>query len=443
MVKQLSLPIKAGMMLKMILTCILLFPVSTPAISLNQAIEIALRHSDQMEIISNSHQASETEARNITSFSRPQLNASASWFELDSNGKTSPFVPRYDRQFKIEGSASQLLFAGGRIWQSRTLANNLFRLADKRALSEKSRLIYKVAMQYTEVQWMQALVEIFHDRVQQGQQEIEDAESLFQAGLVPLIDVRESQLRLQQVANNLRNSEFGLEAATINFNLALGKTPDQVPETPDSPLTEIGNLDRLLHNFQQLMANKEQLQLQLLTDQQTAADKKLQMINGERWPTLAAVAGGESSGEKTDSMDENWYYGIQLDWPLFSGGDIHLRKLKSQADMRQIQALYRQSRKELFAQLAILRKNGESLQQQIHHQRQAVELAQANYQDARTLYTEGTITLTRLGQFNLSYAETRYGLAQLLYNQNRLANELRWLTTEAKVGKGHSTKTKN
>ncbi len=53
-----------------------------------------------------------------------------------------------------------------------------------------------------------------------------------------------------------------------------------------------------------------------------------------------------------------------------------------------------------------------------------IELSHENYQDARSIYGAGTMTLTRMGDFNLLYAEARFNLLHLYYLENLVAMDV-------------------
>lgn len=86
-----------------------------------------------------------------------------------------------------------------------------------------------------------------------------------------------------------------------------------------------------------------------------------------------------------------------------------------------------QAQKALAGTINKLKTQVKSLDKRIALQEKTVELSNGNYEDARALYGNGTMTLTRLGDFNLLYAEARFNLLRLYYLENLIAIEVKAL----------------
>ncbi|MCD6527951.1 MAG: TolC family protein [Desulfuromonas sp.] len=399
------------------------------AVELSEAQRIACLYSDQAQIIAAERQADDAGARRTTAFARPQLNGYASWFKIDSNDDNPLFeVPK--RELTAGIKASQLLFAGGRLWRSNQLRDNLHQLAQLQQRSSIRELEQSVALAFIDVQRQQQIHAIARDRLQQRQQELGDASALFEVGSVPHLDVREAELAVKQAQNDLQTVDSELFVAITTFNQQLGRAANEKQLTPSGNLEPQPMIDTLLITLaQQINANS---QLDLLSSRTTTdiRHRQQQMAAGEHWPTLAVAASGETQGEQRDELDETWTIGLQLDWTLLSGGEIRANNAQAHAETQRAYASQQQTYKQLLASLANLEQQHNDLIEQIKRQQQAIQLADANYADARALYTEGTITLTHLGQFNLAYAESRFSLTQMLYAHNRLYHELRGLVEE-------------
>jgi len=83
--------------------------------------------------------------------------------------------------------------------------------------------------------------------------------------------------------------------------------------------------------------------------------------------------------------------------------------------MKKTEESLSQTKKLLAGEIETVGVNIESLKQRISLQQEAVELSRENYEDARGHYRAGMITLTRFGEFNLSYAEARFNLLRIFF----------------------------
>lgn len=413
-----------------ITTAMLLLCSPAQAIELKEAQRIAQLYSDQAHIIAATRQADDASATQTTTFSRPQLNAYAGWSKIDSNSD-NPWLPTPTRDLTIGATASQVLFAGGKIWNSLKLQTSLQQLAIVHQHSNQRDLNHQVALAFIDTQRQQQLHNIAMDRVQQRQQELDDAQALFNVGSVPRLDVREAQLALQQADNELQATATDLFVAISTLNDILGRNPAEKRLSPSADLCEQQDIDTMLNKLNEQITNQQQLDQRTSTLNYTISQQRQQLSSGDYWPTVALGASGEREGEHRSDMDTTWSVGVQLDWKLYSGGEISAKQAQSAATAERARAIQQQTYKNLLTSCANLTQQHQDLLSQIERQRQAVQLAQDNYTDARALYTEGTITMTHLGQYNLAYAETRWQLNQLLYAHNRLYHELKYLLADS------------
>ncbi len=141
------------------------------------------------------------------------------------------------------------------------------------------------------------------------------------------------------------------------------------------------------------------------------------------FPEVVMVSSAESNGEEFDIMHESWNIGIQLQWDLYDGGLTRAEKANAKSEMKTAQAILAKLKKELAGNIEKIKTTDQSLEQRIKIQKESIEMSKKNYNDARSLYRLGTLTLTRLGEFSLNYAETRFGLLILYYNKRELLNK--------------------
>ncbi|OQY24299.1 MAG: hypothetical protein B6I37_03605 [Desulfobacteraceae bacterium 4572_35.2] len=414
-------------------TIVLLMMTSTLfAIELKEAQRIARLYSDQSEIINAQRRCDDAAARQTTAFIRPQLQGYARWVNLDSND-SNPLTAPPEREITTGAKATQLLFAGGRIWNSVQLQSSLEQLAMLQQIDEQHTLEYDVAIGYIDVQRQQQIQIIATDRLRQRQQEFDDAQALFEVGSAPFLDVREAQLAVQQAQNDVQAVESNLFVATTTFNRLLGRSTNDTLLTPNQAFTRQSNIDQLLQQLHQQIEDNSQLNQLVNATNHDISTRQQHISKGEFWPTLSLVASGESYGIHRDSMNESTAIGLQLDWAILSGGETRAKTAQAQASWQRTRALKRKTDKQLIITYANIQQQHHDLLKQIERQQQSVQLAKANYQDSRALYMEGSITLSHLGQYNLAYAESRFSLTQLLYVHNQLFHQLQRLVATATI----------
>jgi outer membrane protein len=398
------------------------------SITLEEAVRQALESSDQAMIIQETKKQSEARAREITAFTLPQIDATASYLEMGSGVEVNtgfpaldPILASPDRQLAAKLAASQVLWSGGRVWNSYELKNELLMLSQLQETSQKTELTKQVSYAFISYLYQHARLAVLNDRVAQRKDELQDATDLFEAGMVTNLDVREARLNLNIATDDLRSGESKFHIALVDFNLVIGRHLEKKLLQPGGNLTRPEELVEMLSQLESRFQSGTQLDLKMARHQLETSKMNLKMANGERWPLLLLVAEGEYSGEESSEMEESWAAGVQLRWNLYDGGTVSSKKAAARADMRNNQAVLHRTEKALHGTINKLKTEVDRLNKRIQLQEQTVALSGENYEDARGLYGHGTMTLTRLGDFNLLFAEARFNLLRLYFFENRIS----------------------
>lgn len=390
------------------------------AITLEEAVRIALESSDQATSIRERKVQSMSEARETTAFTLPQVDAVAEYHEMDTNAAPNPIVPYPDRQIAARLEASQVLWAGGRVWNSYDLKQQLEFLAAMQERNQRAALAEQVTNAFHAVQFQQALLNVMSDRVQQRKEELQAATDLFESGMVTSIDVREASLNLNLALGDLRAGESDYRTALVDFNLVLGRSADEGLVTPDGDLERPEALTGKKDKLRSILVNGEQRDVKTAEFQVETAQTNYKLARGDHWPSFFLVGSVESSGEETSELDEYWSVGLRMQWNLYKGGETSSRKASALAKMKSAKAALSQTQKNLGGTLNKLDTEIDRLRQRIEIQEKSVRLSEENYLDARGLYGQGTMTLTRLGDFNLRFAEARFNLIRLYFLENQV-----------------------
>jgi len=411
------------------LTIASIYGSDASAMTLNDAVEKALSTSDQIRVIEEERNRSAAEARKVDTFTRMRLDTSLACSELGTSADDNPFFSSPDRDMKTGLTASRLLWAGGRIANSHGLRDDLITLAALEEISLKRDLVTEVSISFLEVLYQRARLDILKDRVGQRRDELSDATDLFEAGMVTNLDVREASLNLNIARDDLRSGENSFHTFLVDFNLALGEGAyhGETLLTPRGTLVRPGELTDDLARLEFLFSKERQLDLIRAETGINIAAKELDIVRGERFPEIAFVSGAEYGGESVSDMEMSWQVGAKVTWNILDGGAKDAATASSLAQKKSRQATLLQTRKRLSGAINRLKAERESLGRRIALQEKSVQLSNGNYEDARGLYGTGTMTLTRLGDFNLLYAEVRFNLIRLYYLENLIGIEVKAL----------------
>ncbi len=403
-----------------ILICVM--PVFSFAMTREEAVQYALEHSESIQMIKDASDALKADADQTVSFTKPQVTLGAGYLELGDNRPANPFSPSPGSDLSAEGRITQLIFAGGRITKTRELRGNLHQQADMMETSGKRDISEQVQMAFDAVLYQAVGLGILKDRVIQRRAELADAQDLKEAGMVTPLDVRQAKLSLNFAKDQLKEGEASYQESLINFNLAIGRSGGGELLVPKGNLKDVPDMKEIMGQLEGRLSSGELLDVTSAETEIDAAQLNYDIAEGEHLPEILVMASGTSSGERGADMDESWNVGIQASWNIFDGGRVRSKIASAWATLKKTKENLSQTRKHLAGEIEKIGVNMRSLEQRIQLQQEAVELSRENYEDARGHYRAGMITLTQLGEFNLSYAEARFNLLRLFFLQREQVN---------------------
>jgi outer membrane protein TolC len=411
-------------LLALALVAALLLPGAAMALTLDEAIAYALKHSEDAEI--SREQAKETMAKGgqAVAFIWPQVKATGAYTDLDSNAEENkyfPFLNTPDKTMSAGVQGSQVLFAGGRIWRSIELRKNLLGQAGQAEKGGLRNVRAATRRAFYGALFQNATVEVLKDRVQQRRAELKDAQDLRDAGVVTPLDARQANLNLNFGLDALKEGEALAEQALIRLNRTIGAKAGGKLLAPEGEIDKVPDAEKLLAELEGALGKNELLDARTSETRRDGALLEKKIATGGYFPELALVSGIETEGADYNHRDETWSLGVNAAWNIFEGNLTRSKVREAGARLRQAEEGVRKTREELAAQAEAYRVDAKTLAERTALQKEAVTLAEKNYEDARGQYRAGTITLTQLGEFSLTYAEARFNLLRIYYLRQELA----------------------
>jgi outer membrane protein TolC len=396
-------------------------------VTLEDAVSLALKSSESIRIIENQANEIRMNAKETTAFIKPQISLLANYTKMDNNipGAASSFPIFFpDKEVGAELQGSQLLYAGRRIWRSLDLKKNLNHQASLQENVGKRDIRRSVANAFHGALFQRNTMEIFINRRNQRLAELEDANDLFEVGMVAQLDVRQAKLNVNFAEDALMNSEAKYDEAVINLNIAMGRSGRNDLMLPKGLLSEVPDLHSLLRSLEEKLKQDTFLDLQLLNNEYETAKLDHQLARGEYHPELMLVSSAATRGEEYDDRYEYYNIGLQLKWDLFTGGAVRAKTGAARMRMQSAEESIEKRQKELAGDVERISINLDTLLERETTQKESVILSKENYEDARAQYRAGTITLTRLGDFSLDDAESKFALARIYFLQQELGNDM-------------------
>lgn len=409
---------------RLIVLMLLLMPVSAGAVTRDAAVRYALTHAEDLRIARETAETLRARGDGAAAFTYPQATLESSYIELDDNRESLPAMfsafESPSRDISAGFRASQLLFAGGRIRSSRALRETLYKQATIRDRIAEREVRRTVKLTFDAALFEQAVLEIVRDRLDQRYEELRDARDLWEAGMVTSLDVRQAELNVNSARTDLEAERSAFRETLITFNLALGRSGTAELWLPEGSLARIPDAAPLLIALRQALTDDGLLDIRALETERQAARQSYRIADGEKWPELALVSTGTTSGEDQDDMDESWSLGLTLTWYLLDGGRIAANTARARSELRIAEETLSKTRKALAGDIETLTDKVRSVRDRIGIQEESATLSEKNYEDARSQYRAGTITQVQLGVFGLSFAESRFRLQRLRFQLREL-----------------------
>lgn len=398
---------------------------SAHAITRQEAVQYALENAENIRIVRQAAQQVRETGKQSVAFLKPQVNLIGGYSKLGTNAPDIP-IPELqypDRDLLAEAELSQLLYAGGRIWKSLALEKNLYKQADQQEISGIRDIVKAVKSAFDSVLYQKAGVEILKDRFLQRQRELEDAQRLWEVGMVTFLDVRQARLNLNFAYDSLKEMETSHMDALIDFNLALGRSMDEQLLNPESTLDKLDSLDGMIQSLYDFVDGDAFVDIELRKTEMETARLNHEVARGGYYPEFLLFSTAATRGESRSDMDESWSVGLQMRWHFSDGGLTRSRTAEAASRLISARENLKKTRKNLYGRVEQIALNHETLKQRKKNQQEAVKLAEENYEDAREQYLAGTITLTTLGEFNLRFAEARFNLIGIYFLERQLLIE--------------------
>ncbi|GBE35896.1 outer membrane channel protein [bacterium BMS3Bbin07] len=404
----------------LVLLLILVIPSVARTITIEDALKLALEDSEAVRITVRSSEALRADARKGVAFVKPQARIGARYLRNYSTVEWFPGfeTPHWLKSASIE--ASQVLWTGGRILRSLDLKENLYRLSEITEKSGKRDIRRQVRLAFYGVLFQRAFLDILEDRTAQREEELRDAEDLKNAGMVTSLDVRQAKLNLNNAMEELQTGEESCNRALIDFNISIGRSGREELLVPQGRLDSVRGVETRLKRLEDAFKQDILLDIRLARTDLLTSRLSYEIARRGHLPELQLVTSARSSNEYIGQMDQEWNVGIQLTWNVLDGGLVSSNKAATMAEMQVADNKLKKTRKELAGLVRDLKVSVTSVDRRIELQRESVTLSGENYEDARGQYRAGTITLTRLGELNLAYAEARFRLSRLFYLKREL-----------------------
>lgn len=190
----------------------------------------------------------------------------------------------------------------------------------------EAALLEQVAMAYVNLLSARAIREAATAQTEAVQEELDRARRQVEAGAAPRVEALRADAALQDARAQLAGAEAGVGLATRNLARLMGHDPSALmerelaqPSPPDVPAPPDAAANPAVERARRAVQ---------------AAEAMVAVERGDRWPRLDARAGVLDFGTLTGDHVFEWQAGVQLSWPLFTGGARGASVRRAEARLR-------------------------------------------------------------------------------------------------------------
>ncbi len=210
----------------------------------------------------------------------------------------------------------QPLFVGGKLIAAKKYAAAEEEAAGAELLQVRNQVFKQAAIDYFNLALLQQVIATRADVLAGMQRHRQDAQRLFDEGLIPRYHLLRAEVAVADAERNLLDDQNKLDLARIALARTLGlESAPLLMATDTLAFAAAGDsLDALLH-----AAQENQPLLHLVAMKQRAARQNYAAVRADLLPEVAGFGKYELYPEYLSALEPRWVVGVQANWTLFNG----------------------------------------------------------------------------------------------------------------------------
>ena len=389
-------------------------------LNLEESIKIALENnSDLKQIKLDYDKAKEQvwEAYGTSVF--PSIDGSVSYQRAIKQGVIIIETPFFSGSFPqgtkntLSGSVTleQPLFTGAMFLATR-IAETFADISKENVVYTQLDVIRKVKEAYYNILLAQELLNLGKLNLELSKKNLEDAESMYNAGLSPEYDLLKAKVNYQNLIPALTEVENQLRLSKNNLKLLIGFDLSQVIAISDSlkysKISEIGIVEA-----EKLLENNNKLLNQLKLDNELK-DLAASYQFSKHFPELNLTGTWQTQAQENDGKKvSDWFYtnsfyvGVNLKVPIFKGFAIDSRTEQAEIDLKRSKEELIKTRRNLINQLESNLLNINKVEQQIDAYEMSVNESYRGYEISKQRFNAGLGTQLEVTSALVVFSQTK------------------------------------
>ena len=301
----------------------------TDSLSLNQAIELALRHNQNITLANQEIEKSKAALKGVKSNLYPSIYGTSHYLYAPENGY-DPVVTN-GGEYGLQLNANYTLFDGG--IRSALINKSSVNIEGKNLSLQqtKSEIRYLVRIVYYQITAAKNELVAQRKGVKELSEYLQLLEQLKSGGIASESDVLKAKVDLNNLIISLETAKQNIEKLKFNLNNLLGRRIDEPLEIYESAVSDTSTMYSSNLN--------KMIDLEVVQNEAKASSYEINIVKGERLPQLSIIGDAGVLGVKPNNIKQDAGYSLFLSFsvPLFTWGGIDSRI--QQAEISQKQAM--------------------------------------------------------------------------------------------------------
>lgn len=411
--------------------CVSLSPLAQ-ALSLEEAISLAKRNSEELKIKQVELQKREAQKREVLGTALPQISVDATWqkYFKEPVFYGNPVAITYQLQSGV--SVSQTLWAFGRVSAALNAAKAGLKIGELEKELTENEIEYLTTVAYYGVLLSETQLKIARQTLGNARENLAILQRKFSGGRPPQGDLvrlkSDVSARIPQV--NTAESEYRQAIMTLAQMIG-SENPEDLKLTTSfasefSPLNENELLSKM---------KSTQPRLQLLRETIKYNSEVARVQSALDWPVLSVFGNYTYSGASSESIRSNDLYdsvygGLALTWNLWDGGQSNAKYRQAISDRMIAELGLEQGQESLSLDLKKNIQSYKALTESHSSAKEAVSLAEKSFAIAQRRFRTGQAPVTEVNLTESTLTQARLGLALNLFQIHSTLAQIKNLTAE-------------
>ncbi len=307
-------------------------------LTLERCIDIAIRNQPAILQYQYKAQANEALLGKARSAYFPQLDLTAGYTQYNAiSRQNDAHIPITQYGYEI-GSSNVALKQKIYDFGKREANVDVASLNRQAALSDVeyqiTDVVNSVKTAYYGVLGAKHALAVHKEALDQYREQLEQARLFFESGKKPKYDVTTAEVNLSSAEVRLIRAENNLDSAWVQLNNAMGYDGSDRYTIEEIPAPGVYQMDEQAALEQ---AYRKRSDLQSLMVQKASAQRALDAVKKDYFPSLDASAGYDVAGSQTP-LSQGWNAGVALTWNLFKGLSTKSETEEAAANLRVVEA---------------------------------------------------------------------------------------------------------